>query len=80
MNKFRIERPIANIRLTKATINSVPSEDKLKKYRTCYRKNGYIGKALRVNRGGYLVDDYEGYLVLKENNETTALVLVVWER
>lgn len=77
MNKFRIERPIANIRLTKATINSEPSEDKLQKYRACYRKKGYIGKALRVNRGGYLVDDYEGYLVLKENNETTALVLVV---
>ena len=78
-NKYNIERPLANIRLTKALLTSVPSEKKLNRYRKCFAEKGYIGTALRLNRAGYLVDNYEGYLVLKENGVEKAIVMVVEE-
>lgn len=75
--KYRIERPIVNIRIPKVFAESEPSEEKLDKYRKCYQENGYIGTALRLNKAGYLVDKYEGYLVLKEKNVEKAIVMVI---
>lgn len=75
--KHNIERPLVNIRISKTFLTSSPSEETLNKYRKCFTEKGYIGTVLRINKAGYLVDNYEGYLVLKENNVEKAIIMVI---
>ncbi len=46
---------------------SIPSNRKLQKCREYFRKHGTIDREIVVNKNGYLIDGYIGYLVLLEN-------------
>ena len=46
---------------------TIPSDRKLKECREYFNKYGIIDRDIIVNKNGYLLDGYIGYLVLKEN-------------
>lgn len=75
--KYHIERPLAKIRIPKKLAESKLSEERLGRYREVIKAKGYIGRALRLDRAGYLTEDYEAYLVLKEYKVEKAIVMVV---
>ena len=46
---------------------SIPSNRKLQKCREYFKKHGTIDREIVLNKNGYLIDGYIGYLVLLEN-------------
>ena len=68
-------RKLNEIIIAESFANTEPNPNKVEACREYYRKNGVQEKPIVVNRTGVLIDGYIQYLVLKENNEETGIVI-----
>lgn len=59
---------LSDIVISSAFAASVPSEQKVQKYKSRFAKTGKQSKFLVLNDENVLVDGYIQYLILKENN------------
>lgn len=59
---------LSDIVISSAFAASVPSEQKVQKYRSRFAKTGRQSKYLILDNENILVDGYIQYLILKENN------------
>lgn len=71
---------LSDIKITSAFAESVPSEKKMEKCRYNWNTLGIQDRYLVVNHGGYLIDGYVLYLVLKENNIEEVDVKISYKR
>ena len=58
---------ISDIKIQENFKTTTPSSRKLRECREYFKKHGIIDREIVVNKNGYLLDGYIGYLVLKEN-------------
>ena len=68
-------RKLDEIYITEEFTNTTPNSKKVEEYRNYYNRNGVQAKPIIVNRKGILIDEYIQYLILKENNEESAVVI-----
>lgn len=66
---------LSDIKIRGKFKRTTPSQDKMNACRDYYEKHCCIDRNLVVNRYGYLVDGYIGYLVLMENGVEEAYVV-----
>ncbi len=66
---------LSDIKIRKSFKRTSPNQDKMNACRDYYEKHCCIDRDLVVNRHGYLVDGYIGYLVLMENGVEEADVV-----
>lgn len=59
---------ISDIKIQSNFKSTTPSEKKLLECRQYFNKYGKIDRDIVIDKDGYLVDGYVGYLVLRENN------------
>lgn len=58
---------ISDIKIQENFKTATPSDRKLRECREYFKKHGTIDREIVVNKNGYLLDGYIGYLVLMEN-------------
>ena len=74
-NKTMKRMELDKIHIPQAFAETTPNTDKVEKYREYYRRNGVQAKPIVTNRKNMLIDGYIQYLILKENNEETGVVI-----
>lgn len=67
---------ISDIKISEQIKASKPNEYKMNKCRKYYSENKKIDRDIVINKDGFLVDGYIGYLVLIENNVENVDVVV----
>lgn len=68
-------KKLSEIYISEEFANTTPNSKKVEGYRNYYNRNGVQAKPIIVNRKGVLIDGYIQYLILKENNEESAIVI-----
>lgn len=67
---------LSEIKIQESFLQTRPKESKMQYYRDFYEMTGKQAKPIVINKNNVLLDGYIQYLILKENNEREASVIV----
>jgi len=70
---------MSDIKVSMAFQRAFPSEEKMQKCREYYQEHGELDREIVINKEGYIIDGYVGYLVLLEHNVKTIVVTICKE-